>query len=43
MGLLLILSITIDINGVLAQHERRMLPVLESQSMVVGDPLGFGN
>lgn len=37
------LFIFIDFNGVLTQHEWRTLPVLESQSMVVGDPLGFGH
>lgn len=35
-------SISIDFNGVLAQHEWRTLPVLESQSMGFGNPLGYG-
>lgn len=44
MGLtdhLLILYLSVDFNGVLAQHEQRTLPMSQSQSVAVGDPLSF--
>ena len=37
------LSMSMDFKRVLAQHEQQTLPVVESQSMAVCDPLGFGH